>query len=294
MVTVSRLLSDTSTEEQLLIAGNQSLIDQQDDHGVGSTTEIVGPETLPVGGDTLVLENLHEAIPQVLVGHFTRDGISLHVHQSVLHKIEGKGSESTAESRHSGRKQVRAETLAEGLIEELLSLIVRSHHSKVHGHSTEDHRKTTSPQSPKTLLLRDTDQGSEAVAVSTALVNGKQTIGLHAHHSDIEGVSNHSSQSTRGQGRHCRGEEGNGSTIALLQIVREHTVQTQTGSSINGLSHKGGGKTSIKLHHSLLLNELLRDGDSSHIGRLSNKLDTSLNQIDRLDLYIREPSSNLQ
>lgn len=259
-----------------------------------STAEVVGPETLPVGSESLVLEDLHEAIPQVLVGHLSSDGISLHVHHAVLHEIEGQGSESTAESRDGGGEKVGAETLSESLIEELLGLIVGGHHSEVHGHGTEDHGKATSPQSPETLLLGDTNQGSEAVAVTTALLRGEQTIGLHAHHGNIERVTDHTGKGSRGQRRHSGGEEGDGTSIALLQVVGEHTVETETGSSVNGLSHQRGGETSIQLHHSLLLNELLGNSHSSHVGGLADQLDTSLNQINRLDLDVTSWHQNVQ
>ena len=249
-----------------------------------STTEVVREETSPEGEQTLVLEHLHEAVQQVLVGHLAGHGIGTHVHQTRLHQIERQRSERTAETGHGGRQQVGGHALAVVFHDELSGQIIRSQHSEVHRHRTQNHGQTATPQGHQSLLLGDAVQGREAVAVATSLIHGEKTISLHTHHRQIEGVSNNTSQSSRGQGGGSGHPESERTIVSLLQIVRENTVETQTSRSVNSLSHQRGRKTGIELHHSLVLNEVLGNGDGTNVLSLTHDLNTGLDQIDRLHL----------
>ena len=124
----------------------------------------------------------------------------------------------------------------------------------------------------------------EAILVATALLHGTTTIGLHAHHGDIEGVTDHTSERSGGERRQGGGEESDVAVVALLQLVGENTVQTQTSSTVDGLTHERGRQTSIELHHTFVLNQILHKSHSTDILSLANDLDPSLNQIDGLDL----------
>ena len=250
-----------------------------------STTEVVREETSPEGEQSLVLQHLHEAVQQVLVGHLVGHRVGTHVHQTGLHQIERQRSERTAETGHGGGEQVRRQTLADVVHDELLREIVRSQHSEVHRHRTEDHGQTSTPQGHQSLLLRDTVQGREAVAVTTSLLHREKTISLHTHHRNIEGVTNDTSQSSRGQRGGSGHPEGKSAIVALLQFVGENTVETQTSCSVNSLSHQRSRQTGIQLHHSLVLNQVLSDGDGTNVLGLPNDLNTGLNQIDRLHLH---------
>ena len=249
-----------------------------------SAAEVISPEALPEGEQALLLEDLNTAIPQVLVGHLLGHRIRRHVHQTGLHEVKRQGGEGTAETGNSGGDQVGGQALAEVLVAELLGEIVGGEHTEVHRHGTEDHGETASPESHDALVLGDAEQGVEAVLVATALFDRTETIGLHAHHGDIEGITDHTSESSGSEGRQGGGEESDVTVVALLQLVSENTVQTQTSSTVDGLTHERGRQTSIELHHTFVLNQILHKSHSTDILSLANDLDTSLNQIDGLDL----------
>ena len=270
------LLGNSTTEEQLLITRDQGLVDEEDDHSMRSTTEVVSPEALPEGEDTFLLEDLHTAIPQVLVRHFLGDGIRRHVHQTSLHEVKRQGSESTAETRNGRGDEIGGKTLTEVFIAELLGKIVGGEHTEVHGHGTEDHRKTTSPEGHQTFILGDTEQSVETVLVTTAFFNRTETIGLHTNHGNIERITDHTSKSTRGEGGESGGKEGNVTVVALLQLVSEDTVETETSSTVNSLSHERSRQTGIELHNTFVLNQILHDGHSTNVLGLTNNLNTGL------------------
>ena len=286
MQELKHLLGDSSSEEHLFITRDEGLVNEKNDHSVGSTTEVVSPETLPEGEKTLLLENLHTTIPKVLVGHFVGHGVRRHVHETSLHEVEGEGSEGTAEAGNGRGNQVGGEALAEMFIAELLGEIVGSEHTEVHGHGTEDHGKTASPQGHDAFVLGDTEKGVEAVLVATSLLDGTKTIGLHTHHGDIERITNHTGQGTGGEGGESRGEEGNVTIISFLQLVSEHTVETETGSTVDSLSHERSGQTSVKLHNTFVLNQILHDGHGTNVLSLADDLDTGFDKIDGLDLFL--------
>lgn len=258
-----------------------------------SATEIVGPESLPERKETLVLEDLHTAVEQILVGHLLGHGVGAHVHQTGLHEVERQRSKSAAETRDSRRQQVGLQTLSELFVKELLRLIVGHEHAEVHSHSAEDHGQTASPQRHDALILCDAVDGVEAVSVASSLSDGAKTIGLHAHHRNIEGISDHTGQRTRCEGRNSGCEEGDVAIVPLLELLSEHAVETQTGCSVNRLSHQRRGQTRIQLRHTLLLHQILHDGDRANVLRLADHLDTGLDQIDRLDLIVMPHTEEL-
>lgn len=63
-------------------------------------------------------------------------------------------------------------------------------------------------------------------------------------------------------------------------------MKTKPRSSIDGLSHQRRRQTGVQLHNTLIPNQVLRDGERSHLLRLSDQLDTGLDQINGLNLGI--------
>lgn len=286
---VLHLLGESATIEELLVGGDDGLIGKKNNHSVRGTTEVVGPETLPESEETLALDGLDESVAEALVGVVAL-GVGSHLHESGLHHIEGEGGESTAEARNGGADEVEEDAGVHVAAAELLGLIVGGHHTDVHGHGTADHGETTSPEGEDALIEADTVKSVEDVLVASLELLGLETIGLHSDHGDIEGVADHTGNSTGGNTRDEALVEGNGAAVSLLQVVREDTVEAETAGSVDGLSHEGGGKTGVELHEALLGDKVLSEVEGGGVGTLSENLDTGLDEIDGLDLRTESDS----
>lgn len=245
------------------------------------------PVASPELKETFILEDLGGTVNNTLVRELTTDRIRLHVHDSDLEKLERKGSERTDETRDGGGNQSDSKVVAVLLTKELSGRIVGNHHTSVHGNTTKDNGDGTTEKSHETLLLDNAREGGEDVGVTTTLGDGQGGIGLHTDEGEIAGVTEDGSDGTGDHTSGGLGTEGNVlSTVSLLEILTEHIVETETGSTVDDLSGDSGGGTLVETLPTALGLDLLGNGGETRglaVDGLGD-LDLGLDEIKREDL----------
>lgn len=131
---------------------------------MGGTSGVVGGKSLVKTLRSFLLRDLHYAVHNTLVWHFSSHWIRPLCHQSTFDQIEGHGKESGRESCRgrcselSWYRRTFRHWISRQRCNDLFGLIVTRHHTDVHGHSSKDIRQKTSVQGADTFLPGGTNE----------------------------------------------------------------------------------------------------------------------------------------
>jgi hypothetical protein len=167
-------------------------------------------------------------------------------------------------------------------------LIVARHHADVHRHASEDIRRKPRPKSSWPLFLCNSTKSIEYIGVVESVGGGAHRVGLHAHQRDVHGRADDHGDGARGHAAGRLHQEGHLlAVVHLHHLVRERSMQSDSGSAVDGLSQQRGGEARVERGDALLRQHTLRDGEEAALGGGVNdgsrQLQSDLDEVDGVD-----------
>ena len=246
---MSLLLFHVVLSEELV----QLFQEDEGENGVRSETEEVGRESLPESEESLLTDELLDAIHAAAVlATPTRDNDpspKLHHLETRLDDINGERDDGAEETGRERRRDVKTQTV---LLEEmppilvkLLRLRVASELRSVQYHGTDDRGGGSLPESLDSLLLADAVDGLDAVGVSTTLFGRKTVISGSTNQSDLGRVSNDRSTRSSDHSTQHLLHEVDLAVVLLLHVVQTARVHSHTRGGVGDLAENGSRVTRL-------------------------------------------------
>lgn len=227
--------------------------EDEGENGVRSETEEVRRESLPESKESLLTDELLDAIHAATVfatpTHKRGESHSLHHLETSLDDIDGQRDDGAEETGSEGRGDVETQTVLleemPPILVEFLGLRVTSELSGVEDHGTNDRSGGSLPQRLDSLLLADAVDSLNTVGVSTTLFGRKTVIGRSTDQRNLSRVSNDSSTGSSDHSTKHLLHEVDLAVVLLLHVVQTARVHSHTRGGVGDLAEDSGSVTTL-------------------------------------------------